>query len=219
MSCVYDYLLFDLDGTVSESGPGIKRCIELSMERLGRKCPDLSDYSKYIGPPLINTFMGLCGLSQEEAEKAVEFYREIYVSEGEPRNRCYDGIKELLQKIKETGTKAAICSSKHQLQVENVCSAMGIADCFTALCGSDASQGRLEKEEVIPYAISALGGGTSKRVVMIGDTCYDAKGARLMGVDFIGVTYGYGTEETMRKEGAEIFAKSPRELERILFGE
>ncbi|MBQ7385135.1 MAG: HAD hydrolase-like protein [Ruminococcus sp.] len=213
----YDYILFDLDGTLSESAPGIRKCIELTLQKLSKPVPDLSDYSKFIGPPLADTFSGLCGLSAEDTQKALVIYQDFYKIHGLKANRLYDGIEELLKKLYESDAKIAVCSSKQQKPADNVCNFLGITGYFDAVCGSAPDGSRKEKEEVIPYTVNVLGGKISDKVVMIGDTKFDAKGARLNNVDFIGVNYGYGTYETMTAEGASVFADSAQDLEKLLF--
>ena len=213
----YDYILFDLDGTLSESAPGIRKCIELTLEKLNKPAPDLIDYSKFIGPPLADTFSGLCGLSQEDTVKALVIYQEFYKIHGLKANRLYDGIEDLLIKLSESEAKVAVCSSKQQKPADDVCELLGITKYFDAVCGSAPDGSRKEKEEVIPYTVGILGGKITDKVVMIGDTKFDAKGARLNNVDFIGVNYGYGTYETMVQEGAKVFAADAKELESLLF--
>ena len=213
----YDYILFDLDGTLSESAPGIRKCIELTLEKLNKPAPDLSDYSKFIGPPLADTFSGLCGLSQEDTVKALVIYQEFYKIHGLKANRLYDGIEDLLTKLSKSEAKVAVCSSKQQKPADDVCELLGITKYFDAVCGSAPDGSRKEKEEVIPYTVGILGGKITDKVVMIGDTKFDAKGARLNNVDFIGVNYGYGTYETMVQEGAKVFAEDAKELESLLF--
>ena len=123
----------------------------------------------------------------------------------------------MLKKLKESSAKVAVCSSKQQKPADNVCEFLGITKYFDAVCGSAPDGSRKEKEEVIPYTVNVLGGKISDKVVMIGDTKFDAKGARLNGVDFIGVNYGYGTLEAMKAEGASVFADNVKELEALLF--
>lgn len=216
MNLKYDYILFDLDGTLSESAPGIRKCIELTLDKLGSPHPDLSDYSKFIGPPLSATFSGLCGLDKENTAKALEIYQDFYKIHGLTANRLYDGVEDLLRRLKASDARVAVCSSKQQRPADNVCEFLGITKYFDAVCGSAPDGSRKEKEEVIPYTVNVLGGKITDRVVMIGDTKFDAKGARLNNVDFIGVHYGYGTEETMRAEGATVFANNAEELEALL---
>ena len=218
MNCIYDYVLFDLDGTLTASAPGIRRCIELTMEKMGKEAPDLSDYSRYIGPPLITTFQKVCGLSLEEAKQALGIYLDFYDTEGEPRNSLFEGTMDMLMKLRESGAKVAVCTSKNEISARNVCAFLGITEVLDALCGSDHSTGRREKEDIIPYAIETLGANQGDKIVMIGDTHFDAKGAAHNKVDFIGVTYGYGKKETMIEAGAEIFADSAEELTNMLLG-
>lgn len=213
----YEYILFDLDGTLSESAPGIRKCIELTLDKLDKPHPDLSDYSKFIGPPLADTFGGLCGLDKEDTAKALVIYQDFYKIHGLTANCLYDGIEDLLIKLRKSDAKVAVCSSKQQKPADNVCEYLGITKYFDAVCGSAPDGSRKEKEEVIPYTVEVLGGKITDKVVMIGDTKFDAKGARLNNVDFIGVHYGYGTEETMMAEGAKVFANDAKELESLLF--
>ncbi|MBQ9742292.1 MAG: HAD hydrolase-like protein [Ruminococcus sp.] len=217
MKCRYDYVLFDLDGTLSASAPGIRRCIELTLQHMGKEVPDLSDYSRYIGPPLIKTFMGLCGLSEDEAKYALSYYLKIYDTEGECRNRLFEGIPEMLSKLRDSNAKVAVCSSKFQGSVDKVCAFLDILGYFDALCGSDGTGKRREKEDIIPYAMQTLGAVKGDRVVMIGDTFFDAKGAVYNNVDFIGVTYGYGRKDMMEAEGATLFADDVSQLMALLF--
>ena len=212
----YDYILFDLDGTLSESAPGIRKCIELTLEKLGKSTPDLTDYSKFIGPPLADTFSNLCGLSAEDTKKALEFYQDFYKIHGLKANRLYDGMEDLLIKLSKSEAKIAVCSSKQQKPADDVCELLGITKYFDTICGSAPDGSRKEKEEVIPYTVNVLGGKITDKVVMIGDTKFDAKGARLNNVDFIGVNYGYGTYETMKAEGATVFADDVEELQKLL---
>ncbi len=214
----YDYILFDLDGTLSESAPGIRKCIELTLEKLSKPFPDLTDYSKFIGPPLADTFSGLCGLSAEDTQKALVIYQDFYKIYGLKANKLYNGIEDLLKKLKESEAKVAVCSSKQQKPADDVCALLDITKYFDVVCGSAPDGSRKEKEEVIPYTVNVLGGKITDKVVMIGDTKFDAKGARLNGVDFIGVKYGYGTLDTMKAEGATVFANDAKELEALLFG-
>lgn len=219
MNCIYDYVLFDLDGTLSASAPGIRRCIELTMEKMGKECPDLSDYSRYIGPPLVTTFQKLCGLSPDKAKEAVQIYLGFYDTHGEPRNSLFEGTREMLERLRKSNAKVAVCTSKNEVSAKNVCEFLGITELLDALCGSNHSTGRREKEDIIPYAMETLGAKKGDKVVMIGDTHFDAKGAAYNGIDFIGVTYGYGKKETMQEAGGVEFAKSPLILEKMLFGE
>ena len=215
----YKYILFDLDGTVSESAEGIRKSLEYAISELGAKMPDLDDYTLYIGPPLIDTFKNLVGLDDENAERGSELYRTYYNEKGKFFNRAYDGIEEVLRTLKAVGAKTALCTSKYEKFAVEIVDILGLSNCFDALCGSNLDGSRKDKKDLIPYAVKALGGNPDterESVVMLGDTWFDAKGARLCGVDFIGVRYGYGSVEQMMREGAAVFADKPKDILSLL---
>lgn len=215
----YKYILFDLDGTVSESALGIRASLEHAITQLGIEMPDLDDYTLYIGPPLLDTFRNLCGLSEEDAQRGSQLYRDYYNEKGKYLNRAYDGVEEVLTSLKAGGAKLAVCTSKYEKFAEEIIGILGLSDCFDAICGSNLDGSRKDKKDLIPYAIHLLGGileNDRNKTVMLGDTWFDAKGAKLCGVDFIGIKYGYGTTDAMRKQGAEVFAKSPADLLELL---
>jgi len=211
----YKYILFDLDGTVSESAIGIRKSLEYAITKLGSELPNLDDYTLYIGPPLLDTFRNLCKLSDEQSREGVEIYRGYYDEHGKYQNRLYDGIKEVLLKLKESEVKVAVCSSKYEKFAEEIVEILGVSDLFDAVCGSTLDGSRKDKKDLIPYAVKALGGdfeADREKTLMIGDTWFDAKGARLCDVDFIGVLYGYGIYDSMKEQGTEMFAKTPLEI-------
>ena len=212
----YDAVLFDLDGTLSASADGIRKCIELTMEELGRPVPDLSDYSKYIGPPLNRTFSLLCGLSDDEVTRALPIYRAYYDVHGTKANRLFDGVEDVLRVLKDSPVKVAVCTSKNERLARDVVALLGVTEYLDAVCGSRDDGTRKEKADLIPYALSSLGGIDPSRAVMVGDTWFDTAGAVACGVDFIGVLYGYGTLDAMRGAGATVFAAVPQEILRYL---
>ena len=215
----YKYILFDLDGTVTQSAQGIRASLEHAISQLGIQPPNLDDYTLYIGPPLIDTFLNLCGLGEEEAERGAELYREFYNAHGKYMNKIYDGIPEVLARLRSEGAKLAVCTSKYEPFAKEITEILGLYDYFDAVCGSTIDGTRKDKRDLIPYAVETLGGKFDRdkaSVAMIGDTYYDARGAAECGVDFIGVEYGYGDVEAMRKEGATVFAKTPADVESLL---
>lgn len=215
----YKYVLFDLDGTITESAPGIRKSLEYAIKTLEKPMPDLDDYTLYIGPPLIDTFLNVCHFSEDEACKGVDLYRYYYNKTGKFDNKLYDGVRELLFKLKEQNVKTAVCTSKYEKFAKVIMDIIGITNCFGAICGSNLDKSRKDKKDLIPYAVKTLGGDFEKEkdsVVMLGDTHFDARGARLCGVDFIGVEYGYGTVNSMKSEGAATFAKTPQDIFALL---
>lgn len=211
----YEYVLFDLDGTISESAMGVRKSIEYTLKKFGKDIPDLSDYTVYVGPPIYDTFKNYCKFDVSEIEDAVNTFRDHYNREGKLLNKLYDGMDELLRELKENGVKTAVCSSKYEKFAYEVVDILGISQYFDAICGSSPDKSRQDKVELIPYAITLLGGkieNDRKKTVMIGDTVFDAKGANLCGVDFIGAEYGYGDKKQMLSEGAKAFVKTPMEI-------
>ncbi len=215
----YRYILFDLDGTISESAQGIRKSLEYAITKLGVPLPDLDDYTLYIGPPLIDTFRNVCGLDEEKSKLGTEIYREYYNTRGKYLNKLYDGIKEVLAKLKADGAKIAVCSSKYEKFAKEIIGILGVDGFFDAVCGSNLDGSRKDKKDLIPYAVSALGGSFEQdrdKVVMLGDTFFDARGAKQCGVDFVGVEYGYGSISAMKNEGAELFAKTPLDIPNLI---
>lgn len=211
----YKYVLFDLDGTISESAPGIRQSLEYAIRSMNKPLPNLDDYTLYIGPPLIDTFLNLCHFSREEGLDATEIYRKYYNSKGKYLNRLYDGMKEVLSQLKANGIRVAVCSSKYEKFAEEIVDILGVSEYFDAVCGSYLDGSRKDKKDLIPYALKSLGGeleADRQNTVMIGDTFFDALGARQCGVDFIGAEYGYGSINAMKDEGAEVFVKTPSDI-------
>lgn len=212
----YDYILFDLDGTLIASAKGVEVSIHHAMDALGLPCPDLSDYTKYVGPPLEDTFRDLCKVPEDQIMRGMELYRDYYDREGQKTNRVFDGIFEMLKELREKGKKLAICTSKNEPVAEKVADILGLSPYLDAVCGSTLDGARRAKADIIPYAWKRLGCTDQAQAVMVGDTAFDARGAELAGVDFIGVTFGYGTVETMAACGAVGFADTPAELLKML---
>lgn len=215
----YKYILFDLDGTLSRSAEGIRASLEYAINELGAPMPELDDYTLYIGPPLIDTFMNIVGLDRERAETGSELYRSYYSKHGKLMNRSYDGIGEVLRALRAAGKKLAVCTSKYEPFAKDIIEIIGLSKYFDAVCGSNLDSSRKDKKDLIPYAVQALGGNIEldrKNVVLLGDTWFDARGAAENDVDFIGVTYGYGDVDAMKREGAAVFADSPEQILDIL---
>lgn len=212
----YKAVLFDLDGTLSESAPGIRYSLEETLKKMGQPVPDLSDYSVYVGPPLLNTLMNLCSMTKEEAENATEIYRGIYNTVGKYKNKLYDGIEELLTALKDSDAKIAVATSKYEPFAEDVIKIIGAYDYFDKICGSNLDGSRKDKNDIVEYARKELGLSENDKMVLVGDTFYDTKGALAAGIDFIGVNYGYGNKNLMVESGGKNFADTPMDILKFL---
>lgn len=211
----YQALLFDLDGTLTASGEGITKCVQYALEKLNKKelAQDLQKLEVFVGPPLLEQFMDYAGLSEEEAEKAVKYYRERYLPVGIFENRPYEGIEEVLKKLKEKGYILAVASSKPDSMVKTVLDHFSLSAYFQVIKGSDITKPKMTKAEVIENVLGELGFLEKKeRAIMIGDRHHDVLGAKTAGISCIGVTYGYGDFQELQQAGAMKIVDSTWEL-------
>lgn len=206
-------ILFDLDGTLTESGEGIINCVQYALEKLGKKEEHPENLQCFIGPPLKEQFMKYAGLSEEEGEKAVVYYRERYTTTGIFENRLYPKIPELLELLKINNKILAVASSKPEVYVKQILEHFQIADYFTAIVGSELDGRRTEKAEVIEEALRRMHLEEERdKVLMVGDRSHDVRGAISCGLQCIGVAYGYGSREELEKAGAVYIADSVEDL-------
>lgn len=211
-----DIILFDLDGTLTDSGPGITKSVQYALASFGIEEPDLEKLNCYVGPPLLESFMKFAGLNREDAAQAIAKYRERYETQGIFENELYPGIPELLAYLKEQGKTLAVASSKPEKYVEKILEYFNIRSYFTVVTGSEMNETRTEKGEVIAETLRRLKAENSRSdVVMVGDRSYDVIGARENGLLCVGVSYGYGGRKELEDAGAARVCDKPEEL-RIL---
>ncbi len=213
------YLLFDLDGTLTDSKVGICTCVQYALASLGIDEPDLDKLEPFIGPPLKNSFRNFYHLTEEQADAAVEKYRERYSETGIFENRLYDGIAQMLAALNSKGLYLAVASSKPQVYVERILQHFNIAKYFGVIVGSELDGRRVNKDEVVEEALRRLFGDKPvdrSQVYMIGDRSYDVEGARKAGVESVGVTYGFGSMEELKAAKADYIVRSVEELQKFL---
>lgn len=209
-------LFFDLDGTLTDSGPGIMNCARLALERLGLPVPDDRALRAFIGPPLRQIFPRF-GVPEGRVDEAVAIFRERYIPVGKFENSPYPGVETLLQRLKEAGFTLFVATSKPETTAVEVLEHFGLDRYFDRICGASMERGRESKEEVIAYLLAQT--GAPDRVLMVGDTEYDVVGARAHGIRTIGCTWGYGDPEGMRRAGAAALADTPEQLYALLLKE
>jgi len=213
------YLLFDLDGTLTDPKVGICTCVQYALSSMGIEEPDLDKLEPFIGPPLKGSFMQFYNLSEEQAETAVAKYRERFQDKGLYENRIYPGISEMLQKFMSKGMFLAVASSKPTVYVEKILEHFNIKRFFKVIVGSELDGTRVNKDEVVEEALKQLFGDQpvdKSQVYMIGDRSYDIEGARRAGVESVGVTYGYGSMEELKEAKADYIVRSVEELQKFL---
>ena len=216
---MYKYLLFDLDGTLTDSQEGITKSVSYALINLGVE--DLPEDIKlrFIGPPLKDSFPKYCGFDEETTEKAIALYRERYSKVGKFENRPYEGIPELLKKLKEDDRVLVIASSKPTGFVEDILNKFDLRQYFDIISAADLSGKKCEKEDVIKEALEILNlKNGDKDVVMIGDRHYDINGAKYFNLDSIGVNYGFAFDKNELKDaGATYVVETVKELGELLF--
>lgn len=209
-----ELILFDLDGTLTDSAPGITRCVQYALTYLGKPRYEPEELNCFLGPPLKEQFMKFAGLTEEEADTAVEQYRERYNGIGIYENEVYEGIPELLEFLKKHGKKLGVASSKPQVYVEEILRHFGLEKRFDVIVGSELDGTRTDKAEVIEEALRRSGySGKRSRVIMVGDRSHDVAGAQKCRVACVGAAYGYGGRKELEEAGAELVADTVKDLE------
>lgn len=206
-------ILFDLDGTLTDSGEGIINCAALALEHFGLPVPDRQTMRVFVGPPLDQTFIKF-GVPEDKASEAIAVYRSRYVPIGIFENFPYPGIAELLEKLNEQGHRLFVATSKPEEMAHKVLNHFGLAHHFEMICGATFDRSRVKKEDVIAYLLEQVEGADS--VVMVGDTVFDVLGAKEHGIPTIGVAWGYGEVADMEQAGAAAIAYTTEELLELL---
>ncbi len=198
----YDVFLFDLDGTLTDTGPGIRNSVAYALKQQGISVSDMSELNRFVGPPLIDSFKNFYGMNDEQADKAVADYRSVYAEKGIYENNIYDGMRELLKTMFEEGKTLAVATSKPERFAKLIVDDLQISQYFTIVAGADMEGTRNKKSLVIEYALDTLNVTDRKRVLMIGDTKFDVIGAKECGIDCLGVLFGYGSRRELEEAGA-----------------
>ncbi len=217
----YRVLLFDLDGTLTESEEGILNCMRHAFITGNMEVPEYDTLRKCIGPPLMVSFRDIYGLSQEEAEAAVIRYRERYAKIGLFENRVYDGIPELLKNLKACGYRLGVATSKPEIFAVQILHHFGLDVYFDAVAGSSVEKEGETKADMIRLAMARLGLTEEEKTVtlMIGDRRHDIEGAQECGLDSVGVYYGYAPLGEHEQYGATYIAKDVEALGTLLLAD
>lgn len=206
-------ILFDLDGTLTDSGEGIMNCAKLALEHYGLPIPSEAELRTFVGPPLHESFIRF-GVPAEEAENAIRIYRSRYIPIGKYENHPYDGIREMLEKLCSLGHKLYVATSKPEKMSIEILEHFDMAKYFTLICGATMDTSRSSKADVIAYLLEQTGRGDN--TIMVGDTAFDVLGANAHGIATIGVSWGYGNVDDMVQSGAAAIANSVEELFELL---
>ena len=216
---MFPYVLFDLDGTLTDPKPGITQCVQYALRCMGIEEPDLDKLEPFIGPPLTDSFREFYGMDQEQAAEAVAKYRERFSGKGLYENEIYPGMKQMLENLKTAGCHLAVASSKPEHFVKLILEYFDIDGYFEVIVGSELDGTRCQKEEVVAEALRRFfpdGNIPCDDIVMVGDRKFDIIGGREKGLHQIGVAYGYAPEGELEAAEAEYIVNDLDELERVL---
>ena len=223
----YEIAIFDLDGTLTDSGPGIMRSAEYALNRFGIKEPDFRKLRAFVGPPLTATFHDLYGIEGEDLRRAVAYFRERYLVTGVFENSVYEGVIPTLDRLREAGVLTGVASSKPHHLVEQVLDHFGLVARFDVVLGSDPeyeNTNRVVKSDkseilgIVADRLEAMAGGSPRapRAVMIGDRDNDILAAKEHGMDSIGVLYGYAEKNELADAGADYLVQSAEEIASVI---
>ncbi|HHY64201.1 MAG TPA: HAD family hydrolase [Clostridiaceae bacterium] len=212
----FENILFDLDGTLTDPGIGITNSVIYALKKYNIEVNDRSELYKFIGPPLLDSFMRFYGFTAEEARRAIDYYREYFSVRGLLENAVYDDIPDLLKDLKDNGKTLIVATSKPQVFAEQILEHFKIDKYFSFISGSTLDETRTQKAEVIEYALESMNISDLSKTVIIGDREHDVLGAKKVGIKSIGVLYGYGSRDELEKAGADYIVGSVREIKHIV---
>ncbi len=213
------YILFDLDGTLTDPKIGITTCISYALNHMGIEEDDIEKLCSFIGPPLADTFKIEYNFAETQVDLAIAKYRERFAVKGIYENIIYDGIPELLEKLNKNGKKIILATSKPAVFAKKILEYFKIDMYFDFVSGSELDGTRNHKDEVIAYALINNNITDMDDVVMVGDRKYDVIGAQTHGIKTIGVLYGYGNLEELKTAGANTIVNTVEELSEILLNQ
>ncbi len=214
---MFHTILFDLDGTLTDPGEGITNSVAYALKHYGITVEDRKKLYPFIGPPLPESFMRYFGMSEETALEAVEIYREYFSTKGLLENRPYDGIEDLLKKLKDAGKRLIVATSKPEEFSVRILEHFGLAKYFDLICGALMHPPKgYGKADVIQDALTRCNITDLDSTIMVGDRLHDVEGAHKIGLPAIGVLYGYGDRQELETAGADYIAENISTLSELL---
>jgi len=209
------YIFFDLDGTLTDPALGITNSIMHALEKMNRPIPPREELYVFIGPPLLTAFQQYLGMTEEEAHLAIKYYREYFSVTGLLENTPYEGVGEMLGSLRNTGYRLCVATSKPEQFAVRMLDHFGLSEYFELICGASMDSSRSTKTNVLRYLIEKTG---CDDAVMVGDRYHDIEGAQNVGIESVGVLWGYGSREELEKCRAGHIAADMNELVAIIRG-
>lgn len=215
---MYQYILFDLDGTLTNSELGITKSVQHALKKFGIEVEDRTVLRPFIGPPLGESFQVYYGMSEEESERAIEYYRERFSVKGLYENEVYEGVEKMLQDLKESGKKLILATSKPEKFTMLILEYFDLLKYFDFVAGATMDGSRGEKADVIRYALEISGIEDKSEAIMVGDRKFDILGAKENGLASIGVLYGFGDREELTEARADYIVEKAEDIVKVLLG-
>lgn len=211
-------VLFDLDGTITDSAPGITKSIAATLQTLGLPIPSPAELVEYVGPPLLDSFRDFAHMSETEAREALAIYRASYHEDGAFDSAVFPGVRGVLKRLKDAGIPLAVATSKPELQARRILDHFGLTEYFDVICGASEDESRSAKGDVVAEALRRLTeqGVDLSQTVMVGDRSHDVEGASEHGLPTILVEWGYGSPA--EAAGAIAVVHSTDQLSTLLLG-
>lgn len=209
---MYQYILFDLDGTLTDPGVGITNSVAYALKKFNINVKNKTELDKFVGPPLLDSFVKYYAFSEEHGKIAVEYYREYFKAKGIFENEVYDGIEDMLTSLKSKGKKVILATSKPESFAKDILKHFHLDKYFDFVAGATMDETRNKKGDVIKYALESCRINDLSTVIMIGDREHDIIGAKECGIDSIGVLFGYGSYDELHDAGATYIAETVKDI-------
>lgn len=212
----YDYIAFDLDGTLTDPAEGLIKGFIYAFDRVGIKYDNPEDLRRYIGPPLHQEWKREYGFTEEETANAIAIFREYYDEFGWAENKLYDGIVELLKSLKAAGKTIVLATSKPENTARRIMALFNLDQYFDFMGGASTSSIRDKKWEVLEYSLKSVGATDKSKCILVGDRKYDAEGANIYGIDSMGVLWGHGDLDELKAANFTYIVEDTKTAEEIL---
>lgn len=213
---MFQYILFDLDGTLTNPEVGITNSLIYALEKFDVRVEDKKELYCCIGPPLMYSFTEFFGFSREQAEKATEYYRECFSKTGIYENEVYNGIKDVLSSLKKAGKTLILATAKPEPYANIILEHFGLSEYFDIVTGATFDETLNNKTDIITEALKRADIKDKSTAIMIGDRFHDIEGAKINSIATIGVLYGFGTMEEMTEYKADFIANTPEDILKII---
>ncbi len=212
----YSTIAFDLDGTLTDPERGLIASFSYALGKMGIDYGDKKSLKRFIGPPLYDEWQRVYGFTPEQSSEALLIFREFFAVYGWWDNELYQGVAQMLKKLKGSGKTIVLATSKPEMFAKKILKLFDIDKYFDFIGGASTDKTRDKKWEVIEYVLAEIGSPSRSECILVGDRVYDAEGAAMCGIDSLGVLYGHGSREEIESSGFTMIAETVDDITDIL---